>query len=191
MDTFSNAEYKHTSGVVVNIAKWIASVTALCIYVVLPGCGTIVSGAMVGVVALGESQRTPEKVQAEKLAEIKRIQEAANNGDHYARIELASKCYETSFPCVVTKPEETFKHYADLGYDIAIYYYASYRLGLTPLGYQIQECQTSKADINVCIDRKVAAELLTKLASKGCDYEVQAYKREEKIYPCARLKRVQ
>ena len=166
---------------------------ALLIVSLFSGCTMIGFGAA----AIAESRRanSPEIREqrkqdlAKKLVEVMEISEAAERGNNYARIELARKCFESGYPCGIREPEKVFKHYSELGYEIATYYYGSYKLGLDPWGYKIEKCRESVFSLRECADRNGGTELLNNLALKGCEYEVQAYERHERIYPCSQLKR--
>lgn len=166
---------------------------ALCLIGLLAGCGMAVMGA----VAVGESRRanSPEvRAQrelelAKKMAIVEKIQEAADAGNDYARIELAKKCFETGYPCKVDRPSRIFEFYANQGFEIAIYYYGSYKLGLDPFGYSIEHCRETFLNTSKCVDRKVATELLNGLIRNGCEYETRAYEKKERIYPCSLLDR--
>lgn len=161
----------------------------------LSGCTLLTFGA----VAVGESRRanSPE-VRAEKEAATQRkwtelavIKQAYENGNEYAEIELARKCYETDYPCVVEGPVSIFKKYSDRGYEIATYYYASFKLGLDPWGYHITNCEKTLLGQSKCVDKKTGSELMAGLSQNGCEYEVQAYQRRQWIYPCSRLKKAE
>lgn len=100
----------------------------------LSGCSLLAIGA----VAIGESRRqnSPEVVAARqadarnKLAQMQSIKKRADLGDAYAAIEVAKKCFEASYPCMVPEPEEVFRNYSERGYEIATYYHASIQLGM-------------------------------------------------------------
>jgi len=136
--------------------------------------------------AIDESFRdnSPQGNLKRNTAETNRIKELADGGDRYAKIELAKKCFEPEYPCLVADPAQIFKTYSDQGIEIATYYYASYRLGLDPRGYASERC----AD-KACIDRDAAEQLFRRLAQKGCAYETRAFERSEMIHPCARAGR--
>ena len=116
--------------------------------------------------------------------EANRIKKLADDGDRYAKIELAKTCFESGYPCLVDEPAEVFRAYSDQGIDIASYYYASYRLGLDPRGYAAERCRDKP-----CVDREAAAALFVRLSKKGCAYETRAFEKTETIYPCARASR--
>lgn len=164
------------------------------------GCCCMVSGCSLlafGAVALGENRRanSPEAVAAreadrrQKLARVESIQQKAELGDAYAAIELAKKCYETSYPCLVREPEKVFKKYSELGYDIASYYHASIQLGLNVWGAKIHECKRFLWGTCKFVDVRAGTQTMTQLARKGCEYEVQAFERLAPIFPCHRLER--
>ncbi len=157
------------------------------------GCSLLAFGA----VALGESRRanSPEAVAAreadrrQNLARVESIQKMAETGDGYAAIEVARKCFETSYPCLVREPEEVFKKYSELGYEIATYYHASIQLGFDVWGARVYECKRTLWGRCKFSDVRAGTQAMANLARKGCEYEVQAFERREKIYPCHRLKR--
>lgn len=137
-------------------------------------------------VGINESFRdnSPQGDLKRNTAEASRIKELADAGDRYAKIELAKKCFETGYPCLVDDPAEVFRTYSDQGVEIATYYYASYRLGLDPRGYSVERCLDRS-----CMNPEVARQLLDRLAKKGCAFDTRAFERSETIYPCARASR--
>lgn len=157
------------------------------------GCSLLAFGA----VAIGESRRqnSPEVVAArqadarKKLAETQSIMKKADLGDAYAAIEVAKKCFDTGYPCMVPEPEEVFRNYSERGYEIAIYYHASIQLGMDVWGVRIYECKRTMWGRCKFLNVEAGTQAMAQLARRGCEYEVQAFERLERIYPCDRLKR--
>lgn len=165
---------------------------------VVAGCCCMVSGCSLlafGAVALGESRRanSPEVVAAreadrrEKLARMEGIKGRADLGDAYAAVEVAKKCFETLYPCIEPEPEEVFRKYSELGYEIATYYHASTQLGLSVWGVKVHECKRTVWGRCKFVDVKAGTQAMAQLASRGCEYEVQAFGGLERIHPCSRL----
>ena len=163
-------------------------------------CEAFLSGctvAVLGAVAIGEARRenSPEvraqrKREAErKAAEITALKQAGDGGDAYAIIEQARLCFSAGYECGLKQPTEVFEQYSDQGYDIATYYYALYRLCLNPWGNRLASCREGYTC--PCNDRKLAIELLNRLTPKGCDYNAPAYKRSERLNPCAKLRQIE
>jgi hypothetical protein len=150
----------------------------------------ILTSCTFGVVALHENYKSnhPELAVAEKAAAFQKIVDAANAGDAYAKIQLVKLCFDSASPCAVENPVETLEYYSGQNYEAAMYYLASYRLGLTPLGYKLQRCMDGQPSQVNCIDRQRAKILLEQLSKRGCTYEVQTYEGREQIHPCSRMR---
>ena len=165
---------------------------------VVAGCCCVVSGCSLlafGAVALGESRRanSPEVVASreaerrEKLARLEAIKRQADLGDAYAAVEVAKNCFDTLYPCMVPEPEEVFRRYSELGYDIATYYHASMQLGLSVWGNKVDECKRTMWGKCKFVDVKAGTQAMAQLARKGCEYDVQAFGGLRRIVPCSRL----